>query len=118
MELNDKQLWRTQAYVNGEWIDADDGGTNAVSNPSTGEVIAEIARCGTAETRRAIEAAHAAQPAWRAETAATRSRLLRRFFDLMMEHAQDKFILTSALSDYHSSAILPMWHQKMTNQIQ
>lgn len=65
MELDDKKLWRTQAYVNGQWIDADDGSTNSVTNPANGEVIADIARCGTAETRRAIEAAHAVQQAWR-----------------------------------------------------
>ena len=89
MELNDKHLWRTRAYVNGEWIDADDGGTNAVTNPANGEVIAEIARCGAAETRRAIQAAHTAQIAWRAEPAKARSQLLRRLFDLMLEHQED-----------------------------
>lgn len=89
MELDDRDLWRTQAYINGQWIDADDGGTNVVTNPANGEAIAEIARCGTAETRRAIEAAHSAQAAWRAEPAKARSQLLRRFFDLMIEHQDD-----------------------------
>jgi len=60
-----------------------------VTNPANGEVIADIARCGTAETRRAIEAAHAVQQAWREETAKTRSQLLRRLFDLMIEHQDD-----------------------------
>ncbi len=89
MQLVDADLWRTQAYVNGQWIDADDASTNAVSNPANGEVIAQVARCGTAETRRAIAAAHAAQPAWRAETAKTRSQKLRRLYDLMIEHQDD-----------------------------
>jgi len=89
MQLEDQDLWRTQAYVDGNWIDADDGATNAVSNPSSGESIAEIAKCGTAETRRAIEAAQAAQPAWRALPAKTRGHFLRRLFDLTVEHQED-----------------------------
>jgi len=89
MQLEDQDLWRTQAYVNGKWIDADTGETNPVANPSNGETIAQIARCGTAETRRAVEAAHAAQPEWRALPAKTRSHFLRQLFDLMMLHQED-----------------------------
>ena len=57
MKLSDPGLLKTQAYVDGAWIDADSGATQPVINPATGETIIEIAKCGTAETRRAIEAA-------------------------------------------------------------
>ena len=55
MQLSDKALLRTQAYIDGAWVDSDSGDTVAVTNPANGEVSAEIASCGTAETRRAIE---------------------------------------------------------------
>ncbi len=89
MNISDQGLLRTQAYVNGEWIDADSGDTLAVLNPATGEAIAEIAKCGTAETRRAIDAADAALASWRARSAKERSALLRRWFELMMEAQED-----------------------------
>lgn len=89
LRLEDSALLRTQAYVDGQWIDADSGGTSAVTNPANGATLAEIARCGTAETRRAIEAAERALPAWRARTAKDRAGLLRKLFDLMMAHQED-----------------------------
>ena len=57
MQIADKALLKTQAFINGNWVDADNGETLPVTNPANGEVIAEVAKCGTAETRRAIEAA-------------------------------------------------------------
>ena len=89
MQLEDQDLWRTQAFIDGQWVEADDSAQLDVVNPSSGETIAEIARCGQAETRRAIEAAHAAQRDWRALPAKTRSQYLRRLFDLMMAHQED-----------------------------
>jgi len=89
MHVNDRELLQTQAFVGGSWIDADDGSTFAVTNPATGEVIAKVAKCGADETRRAIEAAERAQIDWRQKTASERSRLLRRWFDLMMENQED-----------------------------
>ncbi|MEM9742240.1 MAG: NAD-dependent succinate-semialdehyde dehydrogenase [Pseudomonadota bacterium] len=89
MALVDTGLLRTDAYINGQWIGADDGSRFAVVNPATGEPFAEIARCGQAETARAIAAADAALPAWRALSAIERSRYLRRLFELMMEHQDD-----------------------------
>jgi succinate-semialdehyde dehydrogenase/glutarate-semialdehyde dehydrogenase len=89
MNISDQGLLRTQAYINGEWVDADSGETLPVRNPATGETIAEIAKCGTAETRRAIEAADAALVNWRARPAKERSALLRRWFELMMEAQED-----------------------------
>ena len=89
MQLRDSSLLKTCAYVNGKWHDADDGSTFAVTNPATDEVLAQVARCGGDETRRAIEAAEEAQIEWRQKTATERSNLLRRWFNLMMEHQED-----------------------------
>jgi succinate-semialdehyde dehydrogenase/glutarate-semialdehyde dehydrogenase len=89
MKLKDPTLLKTQAYVDGAWIDADNGKLLAVTNPATGETVAEVARCGAGETRRAIEAAEKAQVAWRERTAKERADLLRRWFDLMMANQED-----------------------------
>ena len=89
MLLNDSSLLEGRAFINGEWINADSGETTFVTNPATGEVVAETAKCGTAETRRAIEAAEAALPGWRSKTAKERAEIMRRFFDLMMENQDD-----------------------------
>jgi succinate-semialdehyde dehydrogenase/glutarate-semialdehyde dehydrogenase len=89
MQISDKSLFKTQAYVDGEWIDADSGETHPVINPATGETIAEIAKCGTAETRRAIEAAEKAQVDWRKKSAKERAAILRNWFNLMMEAQED-----------------------------
>lgn len=87
--LDDRGLWRTQAYIDGRWCDADDGTTNRVYDPATGSEIAQVARCATAETRRAIEAAARAQNPWRQRPAKERANLLRRLFELMMEAQED-----------------------------
>jgi succinate-semialdehyde dehydrogenase/glutarate-semialdehyde dehydrogenase len=89
MQLQDTKLLRTQAYVDGDWIDADSGETTDIVNPANGEVIAQVARCGREETRRAITAAARALPDWRARTAQERARAIRRLFELMMEHQED-----------------------------
>ncbi|WGV22761.1 NADP-dependent succinate-semialdehyde dehydrogenase [Pseudomonas putida] len=89
MQLKDAQLFRQQAYINGEWLDADNGQTIKVTNPATGEVIGTVPKMGTAETRRAIEAADKTLPAWRALTAKERSAKLRRWFELMIENQDD-----------------------------
>ena len=89
MQVSDQGLVRTQAFVDGQWIDADGGEILAVSNPATGETIAEIAKCGTAETRRAIEAAERALVSWRQKTVKERAAILRKWFDLVMENQDD-----------------------------
>ena len=86
-------LLRTKAYVDGEWIDADSGETIPVDNPATGETIAEVPRLGAAETRRAIEAAAAAFPAWSGLIAKERARILRAFADSMMAHQEELAVL-------------------------
>ena len=94
--LTDPSLFRNQSYVNGEWIDADSGTRFDVDNPADGSIIASVPNCGGAETRRAINAANAALPAWRAMTAKQRGALLRRWFDLMLLNADDlALILTT-----------------------
>ncbi len=95
-ELKDPSLFREQCYVNGQWIGADSGETVAVTNPATGEKIGLIPKMGVAETRRAIEAANEAFPAWRARTAGERSAILRRWFELMLEHQEDLAVLMTA----------------------
>jgi succinate-semialdehyde dehydrogenase/glutarate-semialdehyde dehydrogenase len=89
MRLSDEALLRTQAYIDGQWIDADNGETLAVTNPATGATIAEIAKCGTAETQRAIAAASNALVTWRQKTAKERAAVLRKWFDLVIEHQDD-----------------------------
>ncbi len=89
ISLNDADLLRTQAYIGGSWVDADDGSTLAVTNPANGAVIAEVAKCGQAETRRAIETARAAQVEWRQKSAKERAALLRAWFNLMMASQED-----------------------------
>ncbi len=89
MQITNKALLKTQAYINGQWVDGDTGETYAVSNPANGAVIANCAACGTTETRRAIEAAEAAMPAWRKRSAKDRAAIMRRWFNLMMENQED-----------------------------
>ena len=89
MEISDQALLKTQAYINGSWVDSDDGSTFAVTNPANGHTIAEIASCGESETRRAIEAAEAAMVAWRKRSAKDRAAILRKWFNLMMESQED-----------------------------
>ena len=84
--MNYTDFLKQQCYIDGKWCDADAGGTLDVTDPGSGKVLGTIPKMGTAETRRAIAAAEAALPAWRAKTAGERAKLLRRLFDLMMEH--------------------------------
>ncbi|MEM5317931.1 NADP-dependent succinate-semialdehyde dehydrogenase [Paraburkholderia sp. JHI869] len=96
MNLKDASLLQTNAFINGEWQGAEDGATFEVKNPATGALIGTVPRMGAAETRRAIAAANAAWPAWRAKTAKERSVILRKWHDLMMENADDlALILTT-----------------------
>lgn len=85
-----------QAYIDGRWVDADDGGTFDVVDPATGAVIAAVPRMGTAETRRAIEAADRALPAWRSLLARERARIMRRWADLMLERQEELAMLLTA----------------------
>ncbi|MGE3293447.1 MAG: NAD-dependent succinate-semialdehyde dehydrogenase [Geminicoccaceae bacterium] len=95
LQLGDPGLVREQCYVDGTWIDADDRKTIKVTDPASGEVLGTVPSVGVAETRRAIEAAERALPAWRARTAKERSAILRRWFDLVLANADDlAFLMT------------------------
>ncbi|MGB5669248.1 MAG: NADP-dependent succinate-semialdehyde dehydrogenase [Sedimenticolaceae bacterium] len=87
--LTDERLFREQCYVNGEWIKADDDGSAAVTNPANGEVIGSVPNFGAAETRRALQAAEAALPGWRALPAKERGMRMRAWFDLIMANQED-----------------------------
>ena len=89
MELQDPTLLRTRAYVGGEWIDADSGATFDVTDPATGDVVATVADLGVDETRRAVDLADEAQKAWAARTAKDRGAVLRRWYELFLEHKED-----------------------------
>ena len=89
MQLSDPSLLESRAYIDGAWVASDSGETYAVENPANGEVLAEVARCGTAETRRAVEAAARAMPAWAAKSAKERAALLRRWYFLLLENQED-----------------------------
>ncbi len=93
VSLKDKSLFRQQCHIDGAWLDADDGKTLDVKNPANGEKLGTVPKMGADETRRAIAAAAAAFPAWRAKTARERSTVLRRLYDLMMENQEDLAVL-------------------------
>lgn len=88
-ELKNPSLFRQQCYVGGTWCDAQQGASIPVVNPSTGKELGTIPRMGATETRRAIEAANDAWPAWRAKPAKERATILRRWFDLMHQNTDD-----------------------------
>ncbi|HXZ53138.1 MAG TPA: NADP-dependent succinate-semialdehyde dehydrogenase [Burkholderiales bacterium] len=89
LDLKDPKLFREQCYIDGAWVAADSKKTFPVDNPATGETIGVVPDAGAAETRRAIEAADKAWPAWRAKTAKERAAILRKWFDLMMANQDD-----------------------------
>ena len=77
-----------KAYINGQWVEADNKATISVTNPATGQVIGSVPNMGVAETRRAIDFANQALPAWRAKTAKERAKILRKWFDLIMQNQE------------------------------
>jgi len=96
MQLKDGKLLRQQCYIDGEWRDAASGATLDVINPATQKKLGTVPRMGTVETRAAIEAAHAALPAWARKTAKERAVILRRWHDLMMANQDDLGTLMTA----------------------
>ncbi|MDX5368564.1 MAG: NAD-dependent succinate-semialdehyde dehydrogenase, partial [Alphaproteobacteria bacterium] len=94
LALKDPSLLKTQAYVNGRWIDGEK--TFPVYNPATGELVANVTDLGPSDVAGAVDAAHAAQPAWAAKTGKERAAVLRRWFDLMVENADDLATILTA----------------------
>src|SRR6185369_12317069 len=87
--LADQKLFRQACYVDGRWVNARSNATINVDNPATGEIVGTVPKLGAAETREAIEAANRALSAWRKKTAKERASVLRKWFDLMLEHQDD-----------------------------
>ena len=96
LKLKDPSLLRQQSYIDGAWCDADDAATITVTNPATGEAVGTVPHMGAIETKRAIDAANAAWPAWRKRTARERSLILRKWNDLMLENADDLALIMTA----------------------
>ncbi len=96
LPLRDPSLFRQACAVGGKWIEADSGQTINVRNPATGDIVGTVPALGAAETRRAIEAAHRAYPAWRALLAKERAVILRRLFELMIENTDDLAVIMTA----------------------
>ena len=89
MKVQNQELLRSQCYANGQWIENENGNRITVFDPATGEPVGSVPAMSGRETAAVIEAAHRAWPAWRALTAKERSRLLRRWYDLLVAHHQD-----------------------------
>ncbi|NYI01026.1 NAD-dependent succinate-semialdehyde dehydrogenase [Cupriavidus plantarum] len=89
LELKDASLLKQLAYIDGQWVGADNGETLPVNDPATGEIIAEVPNLGAAETERAIASAEIAQKSWAAKTGKERAIILRRWFDLMIANTDD-----------------------------
>ena len=96
LPLTDPSLFRQANHIDGKWVTAASGNTITVRNPATGETIGTVPSLSAAETRAAIEAAHRAQPGWRAHTAKERAAILRRLFDLMLANADDLATIMTA----------------------
>jgi succinate-semialdehyde dehydrogenase/glutarate-semialdehyde dehydrogenase len=96
MKLKDARLLRQQCYINGEWVDAEGGEVLPVTNPANDQNIGTVPKLGATQTRQAIEAAQAAYPGWRARTAAERGRILRRWFELLLENQEDLAVLMTS----------------------
>lgn len=96
MQLQDTGLLKQKAYINGAWVDANNGDTLVVTNPATGEVIAHAPKMGREETADAIAAAQAAMPEWKKRTGKERAAVLRKWFELIMENQHDLAVLMSS----------------------
>ena len=96
LNIKDIGIFHQQCFIDGGWLDADSGESIVIRNPATGETLGTVPKMGAAETRRAIDAANAALPGWRAKTAGERAKLLRRWHELMLTHQDDlALIMTS-----------------------
>jgi succinate-semialdehyde dehydrogenase/glutarate-semialdehyde dehydrogenase len=96
LELKDPALLREQSYIDGQWLSAKDESTFPVTNPADGSLVARVPELDMDGARAAIEAAHAAWPAWRSKTAKERSAILRRWFDLMLANKDDLAAIMTA----------------------
>lgn len=88
-DLKNKSLFKQQCFIDGQWLNADNGQVIQVVNPATDEIIGTVPKMGGNETKKAIKAAQTAQIAWRKKTAKERSVILRRWYELMEENKDD-----------------------------
>ncbi|MGZ3254415.1 MAG: aldehyde dehydrogenase family protein, partial [Burkholderiaceae bacterium] len=93
-KLNDAALLRSQTYINGEWVEG--AASFKVINPATGELITSVPNLGAKETEAAIKAAQAAFPSWSAKSGKARAAIMRTWFDLLIDHADDLAALMTA----------------------
>ena len=93
MNLNDPSLLRVDSYVNGAWTKAASDKRFAVTNPATGDIVAEVADLGASDVSAAIDAAVLAQKEWAAHTAKDRAMVMRKWYDLIMANADDLAII-------------------------
>ncbi len=96
LPLKDADLFRQANCIGGQWVQAESGRTIEVRNPASGEVVGRVPAMGAAETRRALEAAHAAQKGWRAMLAKDRAVILRKLFELMLANTDDLAAIMTA----------------------
>ena len=96
IRLTNPALLRESAYINGEWVQARSGNRFSITNPANGEHLASVPDMDAEDTRQAIRAAEAAWPEWRARPAKERAGVLRRWFDLVMQHQEDLACLMTA----------------------
>ncbi|MSO74572.1 MAG: NADP-dependent succinate-semialdehyde dehydrogenase I [Alphaproteobacteria bacterium] len=94
--LKDPKLFRQQCYVDGQWVDSESKRTINVTNPADDSIIGTVPSLTASDTRRAIEAANRAFPAWRAKTAKERAKILKAWFDLMIANQDDLALLMTA----------------------
>lgn len=88
-QLNDQSLFKTQGYVNGQWVDAKSGKTFEVQDPATGKTIGTMPEMNKDDTQEAIKAAAAALPSFRKTTGRERARMLRKWYQLMVDNSED-----------------------------
>ncbi|MFF5259120.1 NAD-dependent succinate-semialdehyde dehydrogenase [Actinomadura viridis] len=124
--LEDRALLRTHGFIDGRWCESGDGRTFAVTDPADGSELARVADLGAAETLRAVAAAARAEAGWRSTTAKQRSRILRRWFDLIEAHADDlAAILTAeqgkpypeAVGEVHFAASYVEWYAEEAKRV-
>ncbi|AQU84173.1 MULTISPECIES: NAD-dependent succinate-semialdehyde dehydrogenase [unclassified Halomonas] len=126
MKLQDPNLLKSQCYIDSVWVNADNDHTISVTDPATGETITSVPKCGSNETRRAVDAAELAFQGWHKRTAKERSVLLRRWYELMIEHKEDLALimtreqgkpLTEARGEIDYAASYIEWFAEETRRV-
>ncbi|MCD6439023.1 MAG: NAD-dependent succinate-semialdehyde dehydrogenase [Halomonas sp.] len=126
MKLQDPNILKNQCYIDSVWVDADNNQTISVTDPATGETITSVPKCGSNETRRAVDAAELAFQGWHKRTAKERSVLLRRWYELMIEHKEDLALimtreqgkpLTEARGEIDYAASYIEWFAEETRRV-